>query len=119
MEHSSEHRIRVQRHRYRRRGAAVLRLPQTGLEGDRSMNRLVLLVMLAGTLLAAAPQAPRATKPDATASKAGAWRTLFDGKSLDAWRTYRSEAPPEKWEIRPGGVMFKDGNASDLVSKDE
>jgi hypothetical protein len=52
------------------------------------------------------------------AQKAGPWKSLFDGKSLDAWRTYKSEAPPEKWQIKDG-VLTKDGNASDLVSKEE
>jgi hypothetical protein len=50
--------------------------------------------------------------------KAGPWQSLFDGTSLDAWRRYKSDAPPEKWEIK-NGVLTKDGNASDLVSKDE
>ena len=53
-----------------------------------------------------------------SAAKPGPWKSLFDGKSLDAWRTYKSEAPPQKWEIKDG-VLTKDGNASDLVSKEE
>ena len=48
----------------------------------------------------------------------GPWRSLFDGKSLDAWRTYKSDAPPKKWEIKDG-MLTKDGNASDLISKDQ
>jgi hypothetical protein len=52
------------------------------------------------------------------AGKPGPWRTLFDGKSMDAWRTYKSEAPPQKWQIKDG-LLTKDGNASDLVSKEE
>ena len=53
----------------------------------------------------------------AQASGTGAWRSLFDGKSLDAWGTYKSAGPPKKWEIKDG-TLTKDGNASDLVSKD-
>ncbi len=49
--------------------------------------------------------------------KAGPWKSLFDG-NLDAWRTYKSGAPPEKWEIKDG-ILTKDGNASDLISKEE
>ena len=48
----------------------------------------------------------------------GQWRSLFDGKSLDAWRTDKSDAPPKKWEIKDG-TLTKDGNASDLISKDQ
>ena len=54
----------------------------------------------------------------AQSSRTGAWRSLFDGTSLDAWRTYKSTAPPQKWEIKDG-LLTKDGNASDLISKDQ
>jgi len=54
----------------------------------------------------------------ATVPTQGAWRSLFDGKSLDAWRTYKSDAPPQKWKIKDG-TLTKDGNASDLISKDQ
>ena len=74
------------------------------------MTRLV-LVGIACMALAVVPQGQGA-------QKAGPWKSLFDGKSLGAWRTYRSETPPEKWDIKDG-IMSKDGNASDLVSKDE
>jgi hypothetical protein len=68
---------------------------------------------------AALALAAHLTSPAAqTRSGGGRWRSLFDGKSLDAWRTYQSAGPPEKWEIKDG-VLMKDGNASDLVSKDE
>jgi hypothetical protein len=54
----------------------------------------------------------------AAAPKAGPWKSLFDGKSLDAWQRWKSPEPPEKWVIA-NGVLSKDGNASDLVSKEE
>jgi hypothetical protein len=59
-----------------------------------------------------------AAATSSAAQKAGPWKSLFDGKSLDAWRTYKSEAPPQKWQIKDG-ILTKDGNASDLVSKEE
>ncbi|HEX6464389.1 MAG TPA: DUF1080 domain-containing protein, partial [Vicinamibacterales bacterium] len=54
----------------------------------------------------------------ATLPAQGQWRSLFDGKSMDAWRTYKSDAPPKKWEIKDG-MLTKEGNASDLISKDQ
>ena len=82
------------------------------------MTRLV-LVGIACVALAAVPQGQGAQKAGAAApAKAGPWKSLFDGKSLDAWRTYRDAGPPEKWNISDG-MMSKDGNASDLVSKEE
>lgn len=62
------------------------------------------------------------------AQKAGPWKSLFDGKTLDAWRIYKSAAAPKQcqpsdggkncWEIKDG-VLQKDGNANDLASKDQ
>ena len=75
------------------------------------------------TLLLAGPAAP----PAAQAQKAGPWKSLFDGKSLDAWRIYKSATAPKMcaagettacWEIKDG-VLQKDGNANDLASKDQ
>jgi hypothetical protein len=83
------------------------------------MNRFVLLVLLAATAFVAAPRAQRAQAEHvASPGKAGPWRSLFDGKSLDAWRQYQSTTPAEGWTLQDG-AMSKDGNASDLVSKDE
>jgi 3-keto-disaccharide hydrolase len=82
------------------------------------MTRLV-LVGIACAALAAVPQRQSAQKAGAAApATGGTWKSLFDGKSLAAWRTYRSDAAPEKWELADG-IMSKDGNASDLVSKEE
>ena len=49
---------------------------------------------------------------------AAQWRTLFDGKSLDAWRGYKSTSIPEGWRI-VDGAMTKDGHAGDLITKDQ
>jgi hypothetical protein len=59
----------------------------------------------------------------ATLPAQGQWRSLFDGKSLDAWRIYKTdraakmcETPGAKncWEIKDG-VLQKDGHANDIV----
>ncbi len=84
----------------------------------KSTPRSVLLpVLLAGAALtsaAAVTVAAQAAKPP----MAGPWRALFDGKTLDAGRAYKSDAPPQKWEAKDG-VLTKEGNASDLISRDE
>lgn len=61
------------------------------------------------------------------AQQPGPWKSLFDGKTLDAWRIYKSERAPKLcgpgettacWEIKDG-VLQKDGNANDLASKEQ
>jgi hypothetical protein len=79
------------------------------------MTRIIALALSAFLLQAAAP-------------KAGPWKSLFDGKTMDAWKIFKSDklpgqcAPPTTvvncWEIKDG-VLQKDGNADDIVSKDE
>jgi hypothetical protein len=65
-----------------------------------------------------------------SAGQPGPWKSLFDGKSLDSWRIFKSERPirqcesaaPEAakncWLIKDG-VLWKDGNANDLASKEQ
>ena len=62
-----------------------------------------------------------------TASKAGPWKSLFDGKSLNAWRIFKTDKAPKMcdapgakdcWEI-VNGVLQKDGHANDIASKEQ
>jgi len=52
----------------------------------------------------------------ATTDSAG-WRTLFDGKSLAAFRGYRSDSIPAGWRIADG-TLTKSGGVGDLVTRD-
>jgi hypothetical protein len=46
------------------------------------------------------------------------WRALFDGKSLDAWRGYKTDKVPSGWRVA-GGELVKDAPVADIVSKEE
>jgi hypothetical protein len=46
------------------------------------------------------------------------WRVLFDGKSLDAWRGYKTDSIPEGWHIVEG-TLAKETPVRDIVSKGE
>jgi hypothetical protein len=52
------------------------------------------------------------------AQSAGAWRTLFDGKSTEQWRGYQGTPVPSGWRVA-GGALVKDTPVADIVSKDE
>jgi hypothetical protein len=54
----------------------------------------------------------------AGASQDPAWRTLFDGSSLGAWRGYKNATTPPAWHIA-GNTLAKDVPVDDIVSKDE
>ena len=53
-----------------------------------------------------------------TIEAAGAWKTLFDGKSLDAWRGYKSQTMPAGWRIE-AGALVKDDRVPDIITKDQ
>ena len=61
------------------------------------------------------------------AGKPGPWKSLFDGKSLDAWRIFKTDKAPKMcdtpgakdcWEIKDG-VLQKDSHANDIASKEQ
>jgi hypothetical protein len=61
------------------------------------------------------------------AAKAGPWKSLFDGKTMSAWRIFKTDNPPKMcdtpgakdcWEI-VDGVLQKDGHANDIASKEQ
>src|SRR4051812_4121570 len=68
--------------------------------------------------LAAALAVAALTPPIDAESKTGAWRVLFDGKSLDHWRGYRGAPVPSGWRVE-NGALVKDAPVADIVSKDE
>lgn len=63
----------------------------------------------------------------AAAAQPGPWKSLFDGKTMDAWKIFKSEAVPKQCE--PGvtqncwlvkdGELWKDGRANDMVTKEQ
>ena len=48
----------------------------------------------------------------------GAWRSLFDGKTMSEWRGYKTEAIPSGWHV-VDGTIAKERGTGDIVSKDE
>jgi hypothetical protein len=46
------------------------------------------------------------------------WRSLFDGKSLDAWRGYKMTTVPPEWTVVDGTITKAKGT-EDIITKDE
>jgi len=46
------------------------------------------------------------------------WIWLFDGKNLDKWKGYKSDAVPAGWRIADG-TLTKDRPVADIVTRDE
>lgn len=76
----------------------------------RNMPRSIVAVLLAlGTTVNA--QMPSLTD----AEKAAGWKLLFDGHSLNGWRGYKTETPPNGWTAA-NGELSRTGDGGDLMT---
>ena len=48
----------------------------------------------------------------------GAWRSLFDGRSLSGWRSFRTTQPPAGWTARDG-LLVRTGPGGDLMTMEQ
>ena len=84
-------------------------------------NRLLTLRIAASAALLACASSARSpsviTMPN-TSAQPSPWRSLFDGKSLDAWRGYRSATLPSGWQVA-NGTFFKTTTTGDIVTRDQ
>jgi len=55
---------------------------------------------------------------DMSAILQSAWRPLFDGKTLDGWRGYKTQDPPSGWSV-VDGTISKQRGAREIVTKDQ
>ncbi len=46
------------------------------------------------------------------------WRLLFDGQSLDAWRSYREDSVNDGWAVE-NGCLTRVGRGGDLISREQ
>jgi hypothetical protein len=53
------------------------------------------------------------------AEKADGWVLLFDGKSTDGWRNFKSKSISKGWKVIDGALCRMDGSAGDIVSDGE
>ncbi len=82
----------------------------------RSRECLLLLALAAGCSPESKPQPPSVSmRSEGPAT--GEWRILFDGRSLDQWRGYRSDRVPAGWQA-VGGALTRVGAAGDLITRD-
>jgi hypothetical protein len=78
-------------------------------------NLLVLLLLLPLSALAMAAETHNQLTAD---EQAAGWQLLFDGESLDPWRTYQKPAPNLQWQAVDGELVLTRGGGGDLFSKE-
>ena len=87
---------------------------------SRLASTLAVLVLTVGCRTGATHSSPGAGGAAAAPSTAapGPWRSLFDGKSLAAWRGFKDPAVPTGWTV-VDGTIAKTATTRDIVTKDE
>ena len=53
-----------------------------------------------------------------TGEKTSGWRLLFDGQSLDQWRSYRRDHVSDGWGVE-NGCLTRLGRGGDLISREQ
>lgn len=76
------------------------------------------LAAVAGSMLLGAATVTLATRAEAQGAPASGWKTLFDGRSMDAWRGFRSATVPDGWHVMDG-AMAKMGATGDIVTREQ
>jgi len=63
----------------------------------------------------------RAAEPNTLTAdeKSAGWKLLFDGKTLDGWRGYKTEAIGAGWKVENGALAMTVPKSGDLVTKEE
>lgn len=77
-------------------------------------------ILTAGCKMTAPTDAAATTtsNPKKNSSPARSWKTLFDGKSTDAWRGYGKPTLPEGWQVKDGTLTLVSKGAGDIVTRD-
>ena len=71
------------------------------------------LICAASPLFAADPNSLTA------AEQSAGWKLLFDGKTLNGWRGYKTEAIGAGWKVENGALVLTAGKAGDIMTAAE
>ena len=93
-------------------------------ECDARDERYVLLSLrsMRLTIYLALALAATAAHPDNTLSveeREQGWSLLFDGQSLDRWRTYQDDVVAEQWHVAEGELRLSGGGGGDLITREK
>jgi hypothetical protein len=83
------------------------------------MNLRTPLLTLIFAVAAAAPVFAAESNALTSAEKSAGWKLLFDGKSLNGWRGYKTEAVGDGWEVKDGAIVLSKAKAGDLMTAQE
>ncbi|MBI1338902.1 DUF1080 domain-containing protein [bacterium] len=68
---------------------------------------------------AGAPSGAMTPNTLSAAELAEGWTLLFNGQTLDGWRSYKADAPPAQWVIEDGALSLSSGGGGDIMTAAE
>lgn len=71
---------------------------------------LTALALFVAPLFAADPNSLSAQE------QAAGWKLLFDGKTMNGWRGYKTEAIGAGWKVQDGALVLTQGKSGDLMT---
>jgi hypothetical protein len=77
--------------------------------------RRACVALIAAVALACARRAEVGSVPQ---QRQGGWHQLFDGRTLNGWRVYRSASAPTGWSVRDG-MLTKSQPTEDIITTDQ
>jgi hypothetical protein len=80
------------------------------------MMKLRRLFFVLVCTLAALPLSAAEPNTLTAAEKSAGWKLLFDGKSFDGWRGYKTEAVGAGWKVQDGALTITVGRTGDLIT---
>lgn len=54
-----------------------------------------------------------------SAEKADGWQLLFDGKTKEAWRTFRKDTVSDGWAVKEGALVRASRGAGTIITKEQ
>lgn len=89
---------------------------------NATMKLVITFCLITGLLFQGHGQANERSKPALNrltkAEKKAGWTLLFDGKTIDQWRGFRSDTLPGGWQIDDDAIA-RVGKAGSIVSKEQ
>ncbi len=90
-------------------------MPVNKTEAVHKVHSYILIFLLVCSCVVSAVENNQLTSQE----KQQGFKLLFDGKTMDQWRNYKSEGIKPQWQIIDGAMVLTEKSGKDLVTKEK
>lgn len=80
---------------------------------------MLALVLTVSVVFAQQPGKDKKSKSVSNNGKKGEWKVLFDGKTLNGWRNFKSDSVKSAWKVEDGYLTLTGPGGGDIITKDQ